>query len=238
MKQRLALILALAFLLIPAGCGTQTAAFGKTSETIPELLDQKEYVLYQNVFYNQYGKQIEGTEVTKHGVFAVLLDAYNQRTRYYVWGYMDNTKCCDWQWEFVPDDLSALPPAGSLVSVHGRFQASGDALDGYWIEKASLQTETVYTGESAEVNMRAMSCTLERVQMLNILAKPDRFQGMTFLAYGRIAGPDKLEDPYYNGSWQIGFSSAASSPATGTQVVLRGTIGRASLTDCTITITK
>lgn len=233
MKKLMPLILLIA--LLCAGCGGQASSRDAHIDTVPEILSQEEYVLYQNVFHGDYGPQLTGKEVVKRGVLAAVQDAFNDRTRYYVWGYMDATRCCDWQWELVPEDLPALPPTGSLVNVRGTFAASDDALDGYWIENAAVEAESTYTGPTAELDMCAMSCTLERVQMLNILYQSDYFEGKAFAAYGRIAGPGTLENPYYDGSWQIGFSSEDTSPAIGTQVVLRGTVAGGALTDCTVT---
>ena len=34
-----------------------------------------------------------------------------------------------------------------------------------------------------------------------------------------------LQDPYYDGSWQIPFSSEQESPAIGSNVILKGTVG-------------
>ena len=159
--------------LLLAGCGgAGTGAASKASDQIPVVLDQQEYLLYQNIFYNGYGNQYDGKTVTKQGVFAVLKDAFNKRDRYYVWGYLDQTKCCDWQWEFVPENPDTLPPVGSKISVEGTFVSNEDALDGYWIDSAKVKTLTEFTGKAVALNMRAMSDTLERVQVINIVRIP------------------------------------------------------------------
>ncbi len=233
MKKLMPLVLLLVILC--AGCGGQPSRQDGATDTVPEIMNQDEYVLYQNVFHGDYGQQLTGKDVVKRGVLAAVQDAFNARTRYYVWGYMDATRCCDWQWELVPMDPATLPPVGSLVNVRGTFAASDDALDGYWIESAAVETESIYTGPTAELDMCAMSCTLERVQMLNILYRSEYFEGKDFAAYGRIAGPGTLENPYYDGSWQIEFSSDDVSPAIGTQVVLRGTVAGGTLTGCSVT---
>lgn len=239
--------MALALILSLSACGqgseaAQTAAPSVESagapaplaetDVIPEVTDQTEYVLYQNVFYGDMGQQLAGQAVTKHGIFTALQDAFNGRTRYYVWGYMDATHCCDWQWEFVPQDPSALPSPGSLVTVKGTFAAGEDALDGYWIEDAAVAVESVYAGSPAELDMCAMSCMLERVQILNVIYRAEAFEGMSFAAYGRIADINLLEDPYYNGSWQIPFSSGDPMPAIGTMVILHGVVTEGTLADC------
>ncbi len=232
------LLIAAAVLLSSCGAGTaQNTApqQEKTISAIPVLLDQSEYLLYQNVFYNNYGPQFEGQQTIKKGVLGKIRDAFNGRDRYYVWGYLDNTMCCDWQWEIVPADAAQLPPVGSMVRATGTFRADEAALDGYWISGAKVETLERYTGPQEELNMQAMSCTLERVQMLNILHRSEEFEGRAFLAYGRIAAVDVLEDPYYS-SWQIPFQSDTACPAIGTMVDLQGKVAGGMLTECSLKV--
>lgn len=79
-----------------------------------------------------------------------------------------------------------------------------------------------YTGEQAELNMRTMSDTLERVQLINMTRIPEKFIGKQYIAYGRIASGSVLQDPYYDGSWSIAYESSDTMPAIGTIAVLRG----------------
>ncbi len=237
MKKLAVYVLLASALLLFAGCAPNDGSSPASgTATVPEILSQAEYLLYQNVFYNDYGPQYLGTKVTKEGIFASLQDAYAGKTRYYVWGYLDATHCCDWQWEIVPKDTSSLPPPGSLVTVTGVFSQSDQALDGYWITDAGIDIRTRYTGGNEEIDMYTMSCTLERVQMFNILYKPEAFKGKSFSAYGRVAGTGSLEDPYYDGSWQIPFTGSASVPAMGTLVRLSGRIGSGTLEKCSISV--
>ena len=226
------IILASAMILLLCSCGENTS-FGDAENTSEERLstiNQSEYVLYQNVFYNDYAKKIDGKTVKKVGIFATLHDAFNNTDRYYVWGYMDQTKCCDWQWEFQPKKGEKLPPVGSLVTVEGTFSSDDGALDNYWIKDATVKTTTVYTGPTYDVNMYVMSDTLERVQIANVVQIPDYFQNKTFSAYGRVKTMNSLQDPYYDGSWYIGFTYGGSVPAIGTTVLLTGTLNSGALT--------
>lgn len=225
-------VLLLAAAVLLSACGSKPAP--AAADQVPVVISNAEYLLYQNIFYNDYGARYEGTEVTKQGVFAAVQDGYSNVTRYYVWGYLDNTKCCDWQWEIKVKDAKDLPVSGSLVNVKGTFAASGDALDGYWITDPAIETVTAYTGPLAEVDMSTMSDTLERVQVINIMNRKEMFEGKTFSAYGRIASMNVLQDPYYDGSWQIPFMTNAQQPAIGTTVELRGVIKNGMLTDCTV----
>ena len=224
--------------LLLAGCGENSAKTedSKTSDQIPTIIDPQEYLLYQNIFYNDYGSKYDGKPVTKQGTFAVIKDAFNKRDRYYVWGYLDQTKCCDWQWEFVPENPDELPPVGSKISVEGTFVKNEDALDVYWIKNAKVKTLTEFTGKPVELNMRAMSDTLERVQVINIIRVPSFFPNTEFMAYGRIASAGVLEDPYYDGSWQIPYTSDSETPAIGTLVILKGHIMDGVLSDCALEI--
>ena len=231
------ILLAAFMLLICCGCESgkssgETEANEtpeSTSKARPDIISQDEYVLYQNIFYNDYAKSFDGKKVKKVGIFATLHDAYNNVDRYYVWGYYDNTKCCDWQWEFEPKEGQKLPPDGSLVTVEGTFVYDTKALDKYWIKNASVKTKTVYTGASYDVNMYLMSDTLERVQIINIQRWPDYFKGKTFSAYGRIKSINKLQDPYFNESWEINFTWTGDVPAIGTMVLLTGTVQNGAL---------
>ena len=244
--KKLALLMALILTaLLLTGCGSEqtagTAAVKAGTPTIskvPEILNQTEYLLYQNVFYSDFGGSLEGQKVEKRGILGKIQDAFGQRTRYYVWGYLDTTKCCDWQWEIVPKDEKSLPPVGSLVIATGTFRADENSLDGYWIVDVTVKTEAQYIGDQEELNMRTLSGTLERVQILNILYRPEYFEGKRFIAYGRIAQVNVLQDPYYDGSWQIDFSSSADCPAIGTDVVLRGKVANGILSECALEVTQ
>ena len=213
-----------------------SAGMENTSDARQEKISQDEYTLYLNIFENGYAQSFDGKKVKKIGVFATLHDAFNDLDRYYVWGYADQTKCCDWQWEFTPKKGEKLPPDGSLVTVEGTFASDDQALDGYWIKNATVRTETTYTGTSYDLNMYLMSDTLERVQIANVVRKPAYFQGKTFSAYGRIKGLNTLQDPYYNGSWEVGFSFDGDVPSIGTTVLLTGTVGNGTLVAETLQI--
>ena len=176
---------------------------------------------------------VNGKRVEKTGVFTALQDAYYNRTRYYVWGYNDNTRCCDWQWEILPLSTDNLPANGSLVKVQGTFADSEDALDGYWIRSAEIETLTAYTGPTAEVDMAMMSDTLERVQLASVVSYPDQFEGKSYSAYGRIAALNFLEDPYYDNSWQVPYVSEETAPAVGSESLLRGVISAGTLGSAT-----
>lgn len=242
----LALLLAALLMLTLTACGSKDAKSTEatedkavaTTDTVPVILDQAEYTLYQNVFYNGYGEQSVG-QVTKRGVFTTIQDAFNEVTRYYVWGYLDNTLCCDWQWEFVPAEGAELPAVGSLVQVSGSFEKDDAALDGYWIKDAKVTVENAYTAGETELDMLTMGDTLERVQLMNIMYRKEAFEGKTFRAFGRISNIGLLEDPYYgNEAWQIPYQSDAEQPAIGAMVHLQGKVADGQLAECSIQVTE
>lgn len=235
-KRYLLSSLLLAAAILCTACAGENQTGAPAANEVPVVLSQIEYTLYQNIFMNQTGSQYEGKEFTKQGVFGKIYDAFSSRTRYYVWGYLDNTRCCDWQWEIKVDDPRNLPASGSLVTVKGTFAASDDALDGYWLTGPEITAHSQYASPvKAELDMYTLSDTLERVQMLNILYKPETFEGKTFSAYGRVLSSTTLQDPYYDGSWQIPFTTKETIPAFGTTVLLSGTVTGGALSSTSLT---
>ena len=238
MKKKFLLVLVLlcAVLLLSA-CGEKKEAAPLAASTgkVPTVINAAEYTLYQNIFFNNYASQYDGKSVSKRGIFTTIQDEYFGATRYYVWGYLDNTLCCDWQWEMQVDDPSVLPANGSLVDVSGTFVSDAGALDGYWISGAQVTTLTTYTGAKADVDMTTMSDTLERVQILNYQAYPEQFEGKSVFAFGRISDMTNVEDPYYgSSSWTTAFSTSETVPAIGTNVVLRGTLNNGVISEAKI----
>lgn len=217
MKKTIFILLAALTLAATAGCS------GGDNGGLTTVISSPEYVLYENIFYNDTGDDYVGQEQTKTGTFTVLYDKYSNRTRYYVWGYYDNTKCCDWQWEFVPESTDALPPSGSLVAVTGTFQGDDAALDGYWLADAAVTVKGKYSGPDCDIDMTAMSATLERVQLINMQVFPEDFDGMTVYMYGRVESLSSLQHPYYDGAWSQEFATKDDVPAIGTMVIASGT---------------
>lgn len=218
-----------AIIFIFSGCSDSDNEISKSASTqqneenaVPAVLQPTEYTLYQNIFINNQGKDYDNTSVTKKGTFTVIYDEYNSVIRYYVWGFNDQTKCCDWQWEFVPVSEDDLPLSGSLVEITGTFKASENALDGYWIENADISVLQKYNNNSYDIDMTTMSGTLERVQVANIQNFPEKFEGKTICAYGRIETISTLQHPYYDNCFSLEFESEDESPAIGKTVTIGG----------------
>lgn len=193
-----------------------------------ETFDTMEYSLYYNIFYKDQGDAYNGLEFEKVGTFTSIQDEWSGKTRYYVWGYNDQTRCCDYQWEFVPADVNALPPAGSYVRVKGTFtytegQQDG-ALDHYWLTDTELKVFEEYTPADYDIDMTTMSATLARVQLFSIQNYPDVFNGKTILIYGRALSVNQLQHPYYNESWSLDFKSEGNTPAIGQYLLLGGKV--------------
>lgn len=225
MKRRVLVCLTVFILTLAlVSCG-DNASDAKKTTVLPAVTDANEYILYQNIFYNKTGDQYIGKQMTKRGVFTKIEDSFHDITRYYVWGYYDNTKCCDWQWELKLNDtdLDSLPPVGSLVSVTGTFSKDSASLDGYWLTDVKMTAQKIYEGPSCNLDMTTMNATLERVQMANIQYFPEKYEGKTLYAYGRMATPTGFQNPYYNGSWTQEIKTSVSCPAIGTMVIVGGT---------------
>ena len=216
MKKLFLVMLCLAMVCSLFACNSSNA------DTLPTMLSQNEYVLYQNIFYNDMAEDYLGKRATKLGTLTRVYDAFNNRTRYYVWGYMDATKCCDWQWEFVPADPDSLPANGSLVKLTGTLTRDEAALDQIWLIDTTVELETAFTPEACDVDMTTMGATLERVQLLNMQYKPEAFAGQSLRIYGRVLSPTTIQHPYYDNAWTQDFESAEAVPAIGTMVILTG----------------
>lgn len=209
------------------------SADAPATAALPTVINATEYTLYQNIFYNDLATDYVDQQVSKEGVFAVLYDAYNEVTRYYVWGYYDETKCCDWQWEIKPEDTAQLPSPGSLVTVDGTFVADDNALDKYWIINPQITVKTAYQGPDCDVDITAMNGTLLRVEFQNILARKEVFEGKTIAAYGRVNGEASIQHPYYDNACEITVSGEEALPDFGTMVTVQGVIADGAITEAT-----
>ena len=202
---------------------------------MPTVLNTTEYMLYQNIFYNKQTADYAGQEAKKEGTFTTIQDEFNGTTRYYVWGYNDNTKCCDWQWELKIDDTSKLPSNGSLIEVTGTYEENDKALDGFWIINPEITVKQEYKADKKyDLEMLTMDNTLERVQFINVIQKKEAFEGKTVCCYGRVLDDKTLQDAYYDNSWTIEFSGDFELPAFGTTVVVYGTVQNGTLVNCTL----
>lgn len=239
MKKVIPILLTIAFLFSLAACSGKnlTDAQGNVLPSnlpsgpvnpIKEEFNQVDYAAYYNIFYNEQGSDFENEQITKTGTFAVIRDEWSEKIRYYVWGYSDNTRCCDFQWEFVPEDVNALPPVGSYISVTGTFTHTDDqktgALDHYWLTDTTLTVTEEYTGTDFDYDLTLMSATLARVQLFSIQNYAEAFADKTVRVYGRIFNENTLQHPYYDEVWHLNFSYDGQTPATGTYVVLEGKI--------------
>lgn len=263
MKKILALILASALVFALAGCSsgnggdetqpssantdnteytTQPAAYkssGKSSgNSFETVLDTNEYAMYYNIFYNDMGADYENKPVFKKGTFATLYDEYSKVTRYYVWGYNDQTKCCDWQWELKPDNEKDLPSNGSLIEVTGTFTADEASLDGYWITDPEIKVKKEYKGPDCDIDMSTMSATLERVQTFYITNKYEGLEGKTVCMYGRVFSDSSIQHPYYNEAFEVPVETEDEMPAIGMMVLVSGTVTDGKITNATVTLTE
>ena len=255
MKKIFALLLALTLVLSLAACGgsaeeattengdtvtnpTADALLsdGELDTGMKEKLDQMEYSAYVDLFYNDNGASYEGKTFNKDGTFAILRDAYSDVTRYYVWGYADNTKCCDYQWEIVLPEGAEIPEPGSYVKVKGTMEKNEAALDGYWLTDITLEVAEKFTNAGYDMDMTTMSPTLVRVQVINMLQFPDNFKEQTVRIFGRALSVNSIQHPYYNESWSMHFTETDTVPAIGKYILLEGTYNNKQITTDKLTV--
>ncbi len=255
MKKVFTLLLSLALVLSLAACGgseEETTAENGETVTNPtadallsdgeldtgmkEKFDQMEYSAYVDLFYNDNGASYESKTFNKDGTFAILKDAYSNVTRYYVWGYADNTKCCDYQWEIVLPEGTEIPEPGSYVKVKGTMEKNEAALDGYWLKDVTLEVTEEFENAGFGMDMTTMSPTLVRVQVINILQFPDNFKDMKVRIFGRALSVNSIQHPYYNESWSMHFTETDTVPAIGKYILLEGTYNDKQITTDKLTV--
>ncbi len=249
MKKLIALLTALTLLLCFASCGTNDTtdatnsadttvssdgnavstptadallSDGELNTGMKEKFDQMEYAAYCDLFYNDNGASYDGKTFTKDGTFAILKDAYSNVTRYYVWGYADNTKCCDYQWEIVMPEGTEIPEPGSYIEVKGTMEKHDDALDGYRLTDITLTVKEEFTNAGFDIDFTTMSPTLTRVQVINILQFPENFAKNKVRLFGRALTVNTIQHPYYNESWTMHFTETDTVPSIGDYIVVEG----------------
>ena len=238
------MLVAVVVLLTLAGCSSQ-----KAMEAVPFVVSSEEADAYHAVMFDGGASDYENREFTKEGVFAAIFDAYNDVTRYYVWGYNDEERTGEWQWELKPDDTSDLPANGSLITVTATLTASEDALDHYWLTQISdISVKTSYSGYKCDYDLTVMSPTLQRVEIQNILYKKEAFEGKTVAIVGRAHVHDETHgdhvhhetniiNPYNEEMWEIAVESEDAFPESETMVIVTGTIADGVITDATVSET-
>lgn len=221
--------LLICFMMIFCACSSQKQSDQETgpapeSTRMAEILDQKEYNLYFDIFYQQKGQAYEGEWFSKNGIFTTLKDSYNNVDRYYVWGYADSAKNNDWQWEIDPDGLEALPHNGSRVQVSGVFeQNQTKALDGYWLTDAALALVQGYNPTySVDLDLTTMSTSLARVQILHMQNAAEKFDGVTLRLFGRLLGADFIQHPYQDDVWTLPIAYEGAAPQSGELATVQG----------------
>lgn len=239
MKKLISALLCLSLLFAFVGCSKnevnneQQPTEQAVSQKMETIINSNEYVILQNIYYNDQAADYVDKDVSKKGIFTILYDEYNSCERYYVWGYNDNTKCCDWQWEIAPDTLTNLPTIGSTITVSGKFVANEKALDKYWIENPIIEITNELAPSEFDVDTTTMGGTLERVQLANMQAHADKFEGKAVTVYGRIESPNTVQHPYYDNCFSQEFESDVVL-ATGSRVVVSGTYSNGVITNASV----
>ena len=222
MKKLISLFAVLLICFSFAACDGNIATSATDGNSDYEIFDSMEYSAYVNIFYEGNGSDFENKTYTKEGIFAILQDEYSGVTRYYVWGYADQTKCCDYQWEFVPSEGTILPEDGSLVKISGSFVADENALDGYWFEDATLEVTKEKEASVYDYDLTNLSPTLVRVQLINMQVHPLVFDGKSVNVYGRVLDSDTIQHPYYDEAWELDCVGELNA-TTGNYVTVSGT---------------
>lgn len=215
----------------PAAAPVQVTEQPKATEDFLYKTSNIDYTLYMNIYYNDMASTYLNTKMNTVGTFTTIDDRFNGRTRCYVWGYLDETKCCDWQWELLLPEGYDLPANGSLVKVSGIFTQDANALDDYWLTDVTMTVQTAHAPSTVDVDMSVMNATLERVQLMNMQYFPTAFEGKTVSLYGRVETPTSLQHPYYDGAWSQQVTVKGTMPQQGSTVLVNGVFAGGVVTE-------
>ena len=241
-------MLSMLFIISLAACGNNNTA--TTSEDLDgitqtvkltNVLSSIEYSMWTKVMVDG-DTSLDNTTTSKDGVFVILYDPLANRQRYYIQGYLDKTKCCDWEWEIDPEQLTEIPKVGSRVHLTGTLVKNESALDGYWltnIKDFKVVSEWKGLDQSVDYDLRVLNGTLAYVQLSMIFSDPEQFQGKSIIVYGRVYSLTSsnesaaIQHPYYNDYWILDINSEQTLPAIGTNVIIKGTVGHMVINDAT-----
>ena len=244
MRRRWLAGMLLTIVLCGAACGCTVEgprkyADTQSSATLPRVISEDEYIVYENVYTQQCGYIYEGEKQTKEGIFSTMYDYYTDTYRYFVWGYCDDKLDRDWKWELKISDATQVPPDGSLIQVTGKFEENETALFGYWLTRPSWIVKTEYTGTQYDINMACMNASLEAAQVMSVQLGPKRVEGKTVAMYGRVISPTGIiQHPYQDDAWVQSVSTEGEIPPVGTMVLVEGRYQNGVVADATITVVE
>lgn len=187
---------------------------------VPVTFDEEIGEAYKNVVIGGNYEGHEDEKITCKGTFTTIEYSFDNTTRYYVWGYSDNSLTDCWQWELKVTDPSSLPKNGTLVNLTGTIEKSDSALDKIWLKDYSITEEQKYSGEACNIDMATMSPTLIRVQVSSIFSDKSAFEGKSVSIAGRIISKNLIGHPTDDNGWQMHFHTDGKVPKAGTKDVI------------------
>lgn len=171
------------------------------SAVLSYVINEDEFIMYENVFFHHFEDMYDGERQTREGVLCAVYDHHAETTRYFVWGYCNRWLQKDWYWELNVKDPSLLPPVGSQIRVTGTIGQSDDSMFGRWMEKPSWTVLVRYTGEQYDINMAAMGVSLVATQLEQMHHEPEDFEGRTVAMYGRLTENGVIRHPHQTEGW-------------------------------------
>ena len=231
----------LLFCLSVCGCTREgpVAYDGTTSsDVLPIVIDEDEFIMYENVFTQHFEDMYDGERQTREGVLCAVYDHHDDITRYFVWGYSNDRLKKDWYWELKVSDPSKLPPVGSQIRVTGTIRPHDEAMYGRWMEKPSWTVLVLYMGEQYDVNMAAMGVSLEMTQLAQMHHEPGEFEGKRVSMYGRITADGQLRHPHSTDGWTQKIDADVTNFAVDTMVLVSGVYRNGVISEAVVTTTN
>ena len=173
---------------------------------------------------------------TKQGIYTRFFDKLTQKTRHFIWGYTDETKTSDWQWEFTPENEEELPFPGSTIEITGVLTEDFEALSGYGFQDVTVRTIKKYTQRAiADIDMNTMSNTIQHLQISNILHYASDYESLVLCVRAKFGESGTLLSPDDSG-WELPYrcEGTVTAPPSGTVALVLGRLSAGTLVIKTI----
>lgn len=212
-------------------------------EVLPLVISEDNWTKYRTAYADNKVDDMMYQTIEGEGIFCTVKNNKTDKNSYYIWGYADETRINDWQWQLDLDNYQGdLPTNGSLCSFSGTFVKSASADDYYWLANLSLKTITpVQLNSQYDYDLRVMSPTLAYYQLCNVLGYPDKTVGQSICLYGRVESLNmdgihtSLQHPTLNNFWSVQFDTQENVPIIDTTIVVSGNVtSSATITNATV----
>lgn len=202
-------------------------------ESIPLVVSEEDWQVYSNVYRSGDISKLNYEIKEGTGIFTTIKNNKTGKNSYYVWGYSDEDRTHDWQWELDLENYNGqIPSNGSLIHYSGTFVSSELANDYYWLTNVYLDVKRELVLKTKyDYDTRTMSPTLSYFQLCHVLGYIGQTEGQPICIYGRVSSLNmdgihtSVQHPYIDDFWNITIDTQINVPKIGSTIVIKGTVG-------------